>query len=425
MNLKKLEYVNEFLIEQMNHWILFPIALAIMGFSRQAEDFYAKPDFLAWIFCSLFPLAFFFQRSKIKKFRNLLPAHIGTALLSFMIPVQNHITGRVICVGCAVMYVIFSLGCYLKKNTAFSSPIQLPVAILIACCSFLFQRDAFQGTGNWRNYCILPLIFSFGLFFVIMFIKRYMDFLNVNKSSAGYLPDNEIFHSGLGLAGIYTFFGILVMIFVTYLPWVKVVCDWVMKGIKAFLRWLFQKLPKSSETGEALSGEESFQFSGGLSLSEGRQTFWLWEVLQYLAVAALLLGLIVLLVKMLAKLIAYIQNHLLLRKTVNMEQADEVFDVREKCVFPMRTAQRRQRQRGPLSYGDKIRKLYKKKLLSSKEQMSEQDRRKLGIYTAREWEERLSADGMAAVYELARYSGQEMSAEDVKLMKEACRQEQT
>ena len=53
--------------------------------------------------------------------------------------------------------------------------------------------------------------------------------------------------------------------------------------------------------------------------------------------------------------------------------------------------------------------------------MTFRESKMLGVYTAREWERKLATQGMASVYEQARYSGQEMTAEDVKRMKDACR----
>ena len=425
MNPKKLEYFTEFLIEQMNHWMLFPLALAVMGFSRQAENFYARPDMLAWILCSLFPLALFWQRSRISSFTRLVPAHLFTAAFAFLIPVQNPSTGRVVCVGSAVLYVLLSFRLYLKKQTIFSSPVQLPVALMISCFSILLHRDAFQGAGNWKRYCFLPLIFSFGLFFVILFLKRYEDFLNANHSSAGYLPDTEILHSGLGLAVTYTLTVVFIMISAVYLSFFKTIGDWIKDKFLIFLRWLLQKLPKSNVIEEYPAKDIDFGFSGGLPISQGRTTFWLWTLLEYIAIAGLLLLLCVFAFKMLLRFIAYIRSRLFLSKRAVPEEEEEVWDIREKFETPKKAARRHGRRTGPLSYGERIRKLYKKKLLASRArgQMARQDGDHLHIYTAREWEQKLSANGMAALYESARYSEREMNAEDLQAMKQACQQQ--
>ena len=58
---------------------------------------------------------------------------------------------------------------------------------------------------------------------------------------------------------------------------------------------------------------------------------------------------------------------------------------------------------------ERIRKLYKKKVLQSAAGKAEEDRSRLGLYTAKEWEEKLETEGMAEIYQLARYSGREMT----------------
>ncbi len=46
------------------------------------------------------------------------------------------------------------------------------------------------------------------------------------------------------------------------------------------------------------------------------------------------------------------------------------------------------------------------------------DKSGLGLYTAREWERKLEVNGMAELYERARYSDREITGADVKRMKE-------
>ena len=62
MSLKKIQLICEVLTEQMNHWMLFPIALTIMEMTR-GQTGMEKPDMLLWVLCSLFPLLFFVLRT--------------------------------------------------------------------------------------------------------------------------------------------------------------------------------------------------------------------------------------------------------------------------------------------------------------------------------------------------------------------------
>ena len=77
---------------------------------------------------------------------------------------------------------------------------------------------------------------------------------------------------------------------------------------------------------------------------------------------------------------------------------------------------------------EKIRRIYKKKASSYKPnplaEGAKEDNfslERLGFYTAREMEARMEGGAFATVYEKARYSNEPCTAQDVKLMKEACR----
>nr|WP_302593676.1 DUF4129 domain-containing protein [uncultured Acetatifactor sp.] len=68
---------------------------------------------------------------------------------------------------------------------------------------------------------------------------------------------------------------------------------------------------------------------------------------------------------------------------------------------------------------ERIRRLYKKKLAAATADLDPSDRGHLETYTAKEWEKKLTLSGMADIYEQARYSNHEVTAADVKKMKDA------
>lgn len=429
MKLKRLEYVNEFLIEQMNHWLFFSLALTVTGFSRQMGEFRMAPFFLLWVLCSFFPTAFFGVRkkgydAKFPFYKQIL-LHLIFVLPAFLIPVQGRRIDRSICVVCALLYMLTSLRHCLKKNTVFSSPLQLQAAILIVCVAYFFhyalQNDISLRSTYWEESCIFSLIFSLGLFFIIMYIQQYMRFLNVNSSSTGYIPESDIFHSGLGLVCVYTAIGILLMVFVSHVSWFQGTGEMMRNAFLRFLRWILSFLPKGSEGDEFITKQESGAPFGELPVLERQETFWLWKILQYVFVAIVAGLALYLLFKGISKLISLLQMRFFFRKRTNQMQETEVSDVREFCDTTEKHTKRRRRHFGILSNGDKVRRLYRRKLLSSEDRMTVQDRKKLALYTAREWEKKLAVKGMAEIYETARYSEREISDEDVRCMKAACK----
>lgn len=423
MNIKRLRFISEILIEQMNHWMLFPIAMMLSGITLQLDRNYGVMLLIMWELCSLLPFIFYKLRTRAKSVAGFLLQHPLTAIVPTAAAIAvTSLAGypnfmcAFICMSSALMYTVHSVYLYLKKAECFTSPIPIPVAVGIAAVAVLFENSSAVSSDRsraWMGYFYIPLVIAIGLFFVIMYIQRYIDFLNVNKSSAGYIPAAEMFHSGLGLSLAYTAFGVVVMGLIAFGPWLKNIGLSLGNLVAVFIRWLTSLL---SGRQEEMPEDE---FSPEFSMSPGWQVngpFWLWEVLQYVALAAVIVLIAVMLIRLLIRLIRYLQGLALSRVRQPEDEYGDVFDVREKCDPADRSAGRRKKGLGSFSYSDRIRRIFRAKVMAFDKE------KRPDLYTAREWERKLSVSGMAAVYEQARYSGQEMTAEDVKRMKDACRQ---
>ena len=417
MNLKKVQFANEILIEQMNHWALFPIALAIMGIS--VNPTLKDPTLFLWFLCSLFPFVLFIIREKVEQIFPFIVLHLLVIFVAVLIPVEYG-GYRFMNVAFAVYYVFSSIRMRYKRNTQYSSPIQLQVSIGITLVSILvFQKDI--ATTKWILYYSIRLIAVIALFFIIFYIQRYLDFLNVNKSSAGILPAKDMFQSGLGLVLGYTGLSVIVLVLVmnikSFSAWGEAIKSVFMK----FLKWLFSLLPESDK--RFMPTEQDTSTVGSGIFGDSGRTYLIWEVLQYLFLLALFIGLIVLLIKLILKLIEFVQGRF--KKTVKSEvEEDEFIDFREKVEIEKPVIKKKTNPFDAFSPTERIRKMYKKKLLASTYRMSEAERDKLGIRTAKEWEAFLQTKGMATIYEDARYSGRALTPEDVKRMKDACKSEE-
>lgn len=155
-----------------------------------------------------------------------------------------------------------------------------------------------------------------------------------------------------------------------------------------------------------------------MGLPPGEEPFWLWEVLEFIAIvlfgAAALIGAGVLL----WKLFKLVQKYMVFRYQSQEIQTGEAYDFREKCEIVKDKDKKISGLFTALSPRERIRKLYKKKLTAATARMDAGDKSGLGLYTAREWERKLEVNGMAELYERARYSDQEITGADVKRMKE-------
>ena len=416
MKIKQIMYAKEVLIEQMNHWMLFPLVLTVMGVSRKMTGMDA-PDLLLWGLCSIFPLLMIIIRYKVKRFYVFALLHIGIVGILLGLNYLHPSFRGGLCAAAAFAYAVSSLLMQMKGKL-YSEPIQLPVGAAISAGAILLQH--YQGTDQWDAYYTTALIGSIVLFFIIFYIQSYLDFLTVNQSSVGYLPASEMFRSGFGLALGYTLLGAVVLFISAHFTWFSDLLQYVKDFIIWFLKLLFSNLSQEppGEEQEIIHQMTDKPVEDGLAADE---PFWLWEVIWKIVIFVVLAAILFVLAKLLIKFIRWLQAYLVMHRTKEDIQEENSFDEREKCGLEKNTGMEKQHIFGAFSYRERIRKLYKRKLLFASVQMPEREKSRLEYNTAREWEEKLRTEGMAALYEQARYSDRGVTGADVKKMREACR----
>lgn len=419
MDIGKIRFADEILTEQMNHWMLFPLALIAAGASRYLTG---KGDamLLAWGLCSLFPFFFFLIRYAVKRLIPFSLLHLAVAALSLLVPVSFP-AGKAVCILGAAGYLLYSHILRLKHDELFSNGIHLPAGVGMAAFSAFFVH--YLGVRDWEEHYIIALIVSIALYFIIYYIDHYLHFLAVNESSAGFLPAQEMFRSGLGLVLGYTVLGAGILALSSRFAWMSGILQLIKALLLRFLRFLFAgKGEEPAEEIEIPIIEERGNDMEEMPLPEAAEPFWLWKVLEVIAIivfAGLVCALAVLfLVKLFRLIRQYLNLHF--RQERNVETG-ETYDFREKCELEHNPERMRRSLFSALSPPERIRRLYKKKLLSSAPRLSEEDRNRMDIYTAKEWEKKLETRGMSDLYEQARYSNREMTGTDVKRMKDVCK----
>lgn len=424
MSLKKIQLICEVLTEQMNHWMLFPIALTIMEMTR-GQTGMEKPDMLLWVLCSLFPLLFFVLRTHQggkRRIRFLLLSIAAAAAYTFVLVLMPRpLIGRGICAFCGAGYLLHSLILKLKKDVLYTAAIQLPVAVVLSLVS-TFMRH----TNQWNHYYTFSLIAVTAMFFIVFYMRQYLDYISLNMSSAGHLPIGEIFRSGTGLAAAYTLLGVMILIISVQHEWLAKLLKPVADFLVQLLRFLLSKiLPKKVAVKEDMPLWEKEPVGiQSPQLPEPNEAFWLWKVLEVMFTLALLVGMVYVAVRLLLKLLALLQEYLNRRVIRPGTEDPAVSEVREKCDIRSIDGRRQRRALSEaLTNKERVRRLYKRKILSCGAKLIGKDgesRSRLGLSTAREWEERLQAAGMAGIYERARYSRSEVTADDVKRMRAVC-----
>lgn len=416
---ERITLLRELLVTQMNHWALFPLySMAAVILSDITKT--GKPRILLWLVLGAVPFALYLGRCRLGKFRSLFALHFGVIVLMCLLP-SEHIVFRILYGLIGICYVIYS--CYLWSSTDHRKDIKfyplLTVALSVICLYVLH----FQGHTEWDTTYVSLLIFVLGVYFVVYYIEQYQNFLTVNNSSAGHLPASEMFRSGMGLVLGYTGIGTIILLLFSHRNWLRGILNTLKTLLILSLNWILSLFPQNSENIVEEIPEEALTVMDGTSGMEfADETFWFWNVLEYVIELAFLAFLVFALIKLALFLTRFIKTKLKgFSKDELKTSEEEVLDVREKCNIIKNQNRRLKLPFLNLSPAERIRSYYKKRILASRSEFPQGGETQLNLYTARESSRLLSREEIAFIYEKARYSNEECSSEDVKRMRETCR----
>ena len=276
MKIGKIRFVNEILTEQMNHWMLFPLALIVGGASRYLTG-EGDSMLLAWVLCSLFPFFFFLIRRAVTHLVPFVLLHLAVAAFSMLVPVSFP-AGRILCILCALGYLLYSHTLRLKHDELFSNGVHLPAGVGIAAFSAFFVH--YLEIRDWDDQSVIALIAVIALYFIIYYIDHYLNFLAVNESSAGFLPAAEMFHSGMGLVLAYTLLAAGILVLSSQFAWLAGILQPVKALLLRFLRFLLSGKGEESEEEIEIPIIEELQNDNAdeMTLPEATGPFWLWKV---------------------------------------------------------------------------------------------------------------------------------------------------
>lgn len=418
----RIRFLCEILTEQMNHWLLFPLPLTVMGCLKNAYSM-EHPDFLMWIFCGILPPLFYLVRVRFGKFIPYCCMSLILLALTFVFPVSNVIC-RGICILCGGGYAVHSFILRVRADSAESAPLHPAAGIALSVAGLLFLHHA-EGPA-WDFVYALNVIWWLSLYLIIYYIRHYLDFLSVNASSSGSLPASEMFRSGFGLVLVYTLFGTILLLLCLNVNWLEKLLQLIKTGLFAILRFLFSLFPHHSQ--ENTTFEQELSSAGnrqGMPELPAGESSLFWKLLEYVCFIAFACLILFCVFRLVLRIVRFLRARFLLRfgkmrESVNEQQS--ALDFREKCV-PQKTASVNGKKQffSFLTPQERIRRLYRKKLQKALKPTTTEAAERLSCCTARQAEASLHTDGMAALYEKARYSSLTVSPEDVRQMKEACK----
>lgn len=461
MKQNRIHFFQEILVIQANNLIFYPLAMTLVTlFSGLLKPI--RPSLTVWLLCGLLPLSFYWARRRLNRFLSFLAVHLAViGGLFAIIFFHDWLPLRIFqpwdnLINCAASllsvtgFAIYSLYLRLHEQTAESNMLPMPLAVGITAGALYLQH--YMGFREWDSYYKLTLILVLGMYFLHYYVKEYLNFLVVNASSTGVLPEKEIFHSGLILAFGYTLLGMLILFGTSQFAWLKTILNGIRQVIVTIIRFLSGLFPKGESSAPEIIVEEAVNGGGYDELPEPGEPALIWQILGVIVSIAVFLGILYLLFKGIVRLIAYVKQ--VMDRSVQTREGElsGIQDVREKCETVKRHKKTRQERNffGILTPRERIRRIYRKKAAAykplplSEAEAKEKSRfrpERVMFYTAREMEQEMMREkkremeknaksdnghqlqeaSFAEIYEKARYSDEPCSSLDVKHMKELCR----
>ena len=432
MKQNRIRLIQELLISQLNFIVFYPFCLTVATLFKDVVT-PERASLSIWILGGLVVFAMYFIRVYAKNFIVLALLHGGClAILMFLgqlLSPNNSTANKTYFLMVGVGFVIYSVYLRLQTENFEDQCINMPFAVGFVAVALFMQH--YQNNKQWDFYYKIVLIMVITLYFLNYYLKEYLNFLIVNSSSTGILPEKEIFRSGMRLTLLYTLVGVGILIVTSQLTWLKDFLAALKKMIVAVISYISSLFP---EKGHTISDPITNEVGGNamtMPLEQGEPAM-IWYIIFGILLVAFIIVLLIAVIVALRKAVAFIVQ----RMKKNVVQRGEIsvtgaVDVREKCEIKKSSTRKNKPLElfGFLDNKEKIRRIYKKKAVAYKPSpLMENDpnrkkysRERLPFYTVREMEFHMDTGDFAEIYEKARYSNEACTPQDVKLMKEYCR----
>lgn len=411
MKKEKVLFLWEILVTQMNHWILFLLGITVMGMIGVAP-----PVMWHWALCSMLPFLFFLVRRYTNHFVIFMGSHILAVAVFVLLP-NASIVEKIVIIICAAYYLCESFVLRIKSEERLDHVMNPMLAVGLAGLGYLLQH--YQGTQDWESYYVLPVVVFLGLYFVQLYLQQYLNFMVVNESSAGHIPEKEMFRSGITLVSLFSIGASAVVLLTANIGWVGQIAQLLKLILTWIIRFLFRGGAEEADDSPIEEQELIPEQDAGFMPIEDAEPALFWVILEKIIMTLVWVGLIAICIWGIYSLV----NFLYKRFSRNLEKDEEeepqsIIDVREKCEVERKKKERR----SPfefLSTKERIRRIYRKEVWAQRMQLvTDGSPSFLKLLTARECGEKMERSALSESYEKARYSNAECTAEDIRRAKE-------
>lgn len=371
------------------------------------------PNIGLWIVTGILPIALFLVRVHINNIPLFYGIHTAILLGVWMIPLEQ--VSKVFLLGNVIIYMILSIRSKMFSKTGKNMLIHPAFFFVIA--AILCIWETFVRDNKWESMYI-KLTFVYLVFYTVyFFIQRYLQFVCANEKSASNIPEQEMFISGIKQTGVFTVGGIFVL-------WLSLNLDWFSKVMQKIGQWIIQvlrvlisgsEIPESAEPDKVLPDKMQIHTN---AMGEALIPEFVLEIIAKVVSIIAFIGVITFVVFVLIAIYKFLRGHFQQVAKEKTSVLQSTGDIREQC-FPLERKKERKVFGGFLNNRDKVRKLFRKAVVKQKSKIigTASDEGQLKFITAKECCDVIKAEQLKMVYEKARYSAEEITAEDVRRAK--------
>lgn len=418
MTIKQVKAIHNYIMIFQNHWcfyIVIYMLLVVAGKNYKVTGIH----WLIWLGVSVLPYLFSKLRTIIKPKALRYPLYPLLLLAVYAIPVPHIMYTIIYLISVAYYCVISEMYDWTKEDCSEYKPIPI-VIIMIMTVVVVFAFQYIKMYEYQRNV-IYILIWNVVLYSVASYVNKYVKFLELNRHSVGYMPVKTVLGSGIiSMLGFSSMLSILLIVVAN----IGQMGD-VLQYIRRFLNFLGTKLREflkrfrmTPDEGPEMEAVDMGGTAGAISLEKVSDKTSVWDIVLTILVVLVLLWIAYKVIRMvlefLSGLFAFGGDAVQVKKEEDIHESSDVVEKlevtkREGLFTAMNPALR-------------IRRRFRKKVLSEEKKIFEAGKRdRMELYTARECSGIMENTEMGSLYEKARYSPYECTAEDVRRMKNLCK----
>lgn len=415
---KSLELIRGFLATQLNYipalCVIFAVSFGILK---------KEPDMWKYALLALFPFGFYLIRLYVKKMVFFFILHIAWAVLPYFL--AENIAEFVIFILLSVVF--FAMSVYFKMTRPVPEDGVLFVA-MTAILAIVAYFATVSGSGEEKAGVIAALAIVYTVYYMIFeYLTGYINYIKNNEVSNQSIPKKHIFKTSFStLAGFLTLFVGFAILLVKR----NLLADLIYKigeAIKRFIIWLLSFAPEAMEQGTPEAEEGMYETMYEMGENVNPVYHLPPEIVELIdrivTVGAYIISGVAILIVTYALFRAIIEAFKIKRDA----NEEEIVLVKEKVTKVKRVKAEKKERHKELSGAKKIRKMYEdlvwKKNIGPKADKAEKTlvSNRLKYQTPKQ-QCRYMASGevIRKMYEKARYSGSEITKNDVRAMKEIC-----